>query len=164
MCFVSFSDNLNPFDVFICYSSTDRDWVRCTLLQELEARSVKACIDFRDFEVGGFIVQNIADAIYRSRKTIAVLSPDFIHSVWCKHELQMALSRIENHQVIPILFKDCEVPQTLMNRTYLDWSNPDVQPHFWDQIVRAIGKDTDVRGEATITSCKLSNEVPLQVM
>ena len=130
------------YDVFICYSSLDREWVKNTLLKELESCDIKACIDFRDFVVGAYIVENIADAIYRTRKTIAVLSPDFMESVYCKHELKTALSRMANHQVIPVLYRPCDVPQNLKNKTYLDWCHADVRPYFWDLLVQAIQKDS----------------------
>ena len=126
------------YDVFICYSSLDREWVKNTLLKELEIRGIKACIDYRDFLVGAYIVENITDAIYGSRKTIAVLSPEFMESVYCKHELQTALSRMAHHQVIPVLYRTCSVPDDLKDKTYLDWCHADVQPYFWELLVKAI--------------------------
>ena len=120
----------------------DREWVKETLLFELEQRGIKACIDFRDFLIGAFVVENITDAIYNSRKTVAVLSPDFINSVYCKHELKTALSRMANHQVIPILHRPCDVPDILKDKTYLDWCHADVRPHFWEQLERAISNES----------------------
>ena len=142
-CFISEVEH--AFDVFICYSSSDKEWVRRTLLEKLKEYNMRVCIDFKDFTPGDFIIQNIADAIYNSRKTIAVLSPDFVVSAWCQQELQMALSRIEDkHQVIPLMYRDCEVPPFLWHRTYLDWCNPDIRPIFWQQLLRAVNDGRDV--------------------
>jgi len=40
------------FDVFISYSSQDKEWVRGELLERVERAGVKAFIDFRDFTRG----------------------------------------------------------------------------------------------------------------
>ena len=125
------------YDVFICYSSKDSHWAR-ELLEELERRGFRCCVDFRDFLPGAAIVENIADAIYGSRKTIAVLSPDFIQSNWCKHELRQALTRIDFHDVVPVVYRKCDVPIVLKDRTYIDWENDHVKPYFWDSLEKAL--------------------------
>ena len=83
-------------------------------------------------------MENISQAIYYSRKTIAVLTPDFVDSEWCSHELQKALTRIRLHQVVPIVYRSCAIPLVLQDRTYLDWENCPVKPYFWDQLERAL--------------------------
>ena len=91
-------------------------------------------MDVRDFEVGATIVENIADAIYSSRKTLAVLSPDFVRSEWCRHEIRQALARIRSHQVVPILLAECDIPPLLRDRTYLDWINCQDKDIFWNKL------------------------------
>lgn len=130
------------YDVFICYSYKDVDWVK-ELSAELEKRGFICCIDFKDFVIGATIVDNISEAICYSRKTIAVLTPDSVQSDWWCHELQKALTRIRFHQVIPIVYKSCEIPLILQDRTYLDWENCHVKPHFWDQLERALRQPND---------------------
>ncbi|XP_068698358.1 uncharacterized protein [Montipora foliosa] len=130
------------YDVFICYSNKDATWVK-ELLAELEKRHFACCIDFRDFVPGAAIVDNISQAIYYSRKTIAVLSPDFVNSNWCNHELQQALTRIRSHQVVPIVYRKCAIPLTLRDRTYLDWESCDVKPYFWEHLERALKHPKD---------------------
>ncbi len=113
--------------------------MRKTLLKNLVDNKLKVCIDYKDFAPGAHIIQNIADAIYNSRKTIAVLSPDYVVSSWCNEELKMALGRIEDqHQVVPVMYRTCEVPNFLRQRTYLDYCNPDIRPIFWEQLIRAV--------------------------
>ena len=105
----------------------------------LQNSDFRVCIDYEDFEPGEFIIKNIADAISRSRNTIAVLSPDFVNSDWCQTELKMALSHLhKRHQVIPILYRECSIPIFLIDRTYLDWCNDDVRKTFWEQLVKKI--------------------------
>ena len=139
LCISLLTESEHKYDVFICYSNADKDWVRHTLLPKLKSYELRVCIDFQDFCPGSFIIENIADSISTSRKTIAVLSPDFVNSGWCKKELMMALTRIENsHQVIPVLFRECECPWFIGKRTYLDWCNEDVRETFWEQLLRTI--------------------------
>ena len=140
--FVFISDYEPKYDVFICYSYKDVEWVK-ELSAELEKRGFICCIDFKDFVIGATIVENISEAICYSRKTIAVLTPDFVQSDWCCHELQKALTRIRFHQVVPIVYKSCEIPLILQDRTYLDWENCHVIPHFWNQLERALRQPND---------------------
>ncbi|XP_029188290.2 uncharacterized protein LOC114955591 isoform X2 [Acropora millepora] len=130
------------YDVFICYSYKDIEWVK-ELLAELEKLHFVCCIDFRDFVPGAAIVENISEAIYCSAKTIAVLSPDFVNSEWCNRELQQALMRIRLHQVVPIVYRSCVVPLTLQDKTYLDWENCLVKPFFWGQLEKALKRPCD---------------------
>ena len=108
-------------------------------MPKLQSFNLRVCIDFQDFCPGSFIIENIADAISSSRKTVAVLSPDFVSSAWCQKELMMALTRIEaKHSVIPVMYRECQVPRFLYQRTYLDWCNEDVRGTFWEQLLRTI--------------------------
>lgn len=88
-------------------------------------------------------MENIYQAIYHSRKTVAVLSPDFVNSEWCTHELQKALTRIRSHQVVPIVYRSCEIPLILQDRTYLDWENCHVKPFFWEQLEKSLKQPND---------------------
>ena len=152
--FLAPSSDMSEFDAFLCYSKHDRDWVKM-LLKGLEERKYRCCVDFRDFLVGAYIVDNIYKAINTSRKTIAVLSPDFVESEYCKHELQTALSFQIQHQVIPILIRPCEVPPFLQdNITYLEWCQPDVSPYFWEHLARSLGRKTP----NTVTDLENVNE------
>ena len=133
------SDYEPRHDVFICYCYKDVGWVK-ELHAELEKRGFECCIDFKTFAIGVPIVQNITEAICYSKKTIAVLSPDFIKSEWCTHELHKALSRVRYHQVVPVMYKNCEIPFALQDTTYLDWENCNVKPYFWEQLEKALRK------------------------
>ena len=108
-------------------------------MPKLRSFNLKVCIDFEDFNPAGYIIESVAEAIYSSRKTIAVLSPDFLDSAWFHKELVMALSRVnDEHNVIPVMYRQCEVPLCLWGVTYLDWCNKDVKQTFWEQLLRAI--------------------------
>ena len=70
-------------------------WVAGTLLPYLEAPQCgyHLCVHDRDFVPGVAITKNIMTAIQCSRRTILVLSPNFIKSGWCDLEFQAAHQR-----------------------------------------------------------------------
>ena len=50
-----------------------------------------------------------------------------------------------------------------MGKTFLDWSDLNVQPHFWSRLYEAIGSpgdfvDQSVEGQTQGDSCDVSNE------
>ncbi|XP_022104881.1 uncharacterized protein LOC110986899 [Acanthaster planci] len=98
------------FDVFISYksSSPDEEFVMHELIPRLEQAGYRVCVHYRYFLPGRSIIENIADAVHRSRKTLLLLSPGFIESEWCCYEFQAALSQMLHLQsdLIPVIFED----------------------------------------------------------
>nr|4W8G_A Chain A, Toll-receptor-related 2 [Hydra vulgaris] len=122
------------YDVNICYAPEDREWVINTLVFKLERAGIKTFVNIRDDTPGNFFAENIMDAIENSNRTIVVMSPDFFKNNICDKTLQIGLS----HQIIPILYRPCEVPYFLNHMTYLDWCDKDVRPVFWRNLFRDI--------------------------
>jgi len=77
---------LAEYDVFISYSSIDTDWVKGWLLPRLESSGLNVCIDYRDFDIGVPSLTNMENAVERSRKTLLVLTPNWIKSEWTNFE------------------------------------------------------------------------------
>ncbi|KAH3718771.1 hypothetical protein DPMN_061578, partial [Dreissena polymorpha] len=130
------------YDVFISYSSDDLSWVKDVLLCRLENAGYRVCIDYKDFTPGLPIADNILDSIYRSRKTLVLLSRNFLRSMWGQFELQQALHRAVSQRqevLIVIKYDSSRVPMKLMGKTFLDWTDTSVQPHFWARLNVAIG-------------------------
>ena len=123
-CFSGFK-----FDAFIIYSTTDEKWVKKKLLSTLEKKhNIKCCIHYRDFLPGVPFVENMAQSVYNSRKTIAVVSKSFLSSNYCNHELNIALHRLVergDNSVIVIKLDDVEdreLPIELQCRSYIDFT------------------------------------------
>ncbi|XP_065655026.1 uncharacterized protein LOC136081579 isoform X2 [Hydra vulgaris] len=126
--------NKKTYDVNICYAPKDRDWVVNTLVSELERKGIKTFINIRDDTPGNFFAENIIEAVENSNRTIVVMSPDFFKSNICEQTLQIGLS----HQVILIMYRQCNVPYILSHMTYLDWCDKDVRPYFWRNLFQTI--------------------------
>jgi len=63
-----------------------------------------------------------------------------------------------------VKYDGCQVPVKLAGKTFLDWSDRKVRPHFWDRLYDAIGKpgdftaDPDVEGKPDMTTKGLKQE------
>ncbi len=83
------------YDAFIAYNHKNFKWVRQELLKTLEEeaqddRQFKFCIHHKDFLAGIPIVDNIIQALEKSRHAIFVVSDEALRSEWWEFELQMA--------------------------------------------------------------------------
>ncbi|KAE8588815.1 hypothetical protein XENTR_v10022756 [Xenopus tropicalis] len=143
------------YHAFISYSYSDADWVRGELLYRLESCSppYRVCIHERDFLPGRWIIDNIIDNIETSRKTIFVLSHNFVNSEWCNYELYFAHQRAIGHSFEDVILvvkenvtlKDLpkrfhKLRKMLRKKTYLEWpSEPSKQHFFWIQLKNILG-------------------------
>ncbi|XP_071105170.1 toll-like receptor 4 [Haliotis cracherodii] len=79
------------YDAFVSYADEDRGFVVEDMRNMLERHhGLRLCIHHRDFMVGEAITANIMNAVQSSRKTIVVLSSNFLKSEWCDYEVHMA--------------------------------------------------------------------------
>ncbi|XP_071326912.1 toll-like receptor 21 [Trachinotus anak] len=163
------------YDAFISYNSSDEQWVMNHLLPNLEENgsSFKLCLHHRDFELGRDIVDNIVSAVYSSRKTICVVSRNFLQSEWCSLEIQLASYRLfdEHRDVLLLVFLEPiserqlssyhRMRKVMLKKTYLQWPDPDctdpvqAQELFWNQLRRAMrtGSKLETEENAEIEGC-----------
>ena len=86
------------FDVFVSYATEDESWI-LGLVGELETRGFKVLFHMRDFEAGMTILENVTNAVAKSKRTICVLSPNFVASSWCSWEFITVLNDdIDQHR------------------------------------------------------------------
>lgn len=146
------------YDAFVSYNSSDEQWVMEQLLPNLEGNgsSFKLCLHHRDFELGRDIVDNIVSAVYSSRKTICVVSRNFLASEWCSLEIQLASYRLfdEHRDVLLLVFLEPiserqmstyhRMRRVMLKKTYLQWPGSDctdptqAQDLFWNHLRRAM--------------------------
>jgi tetratricopeptide (TPR) repeat protein len=146
-----------PYDVFISYSHADEVWVTGTLLPRLEGAGLRVCIDYRDFDPGRPSLVNMENAVERSRKTLIVLTPAWVESVWTTFEgllIQTDDPAARRARMIPLLLKPCKPAKRIAMLTYVDFTRPDRLDIAWTQLLTAVGApplqeapETPTRGE-----------------
>ncbi|XP_028445360.1 toll-like receptor 2 [Perca flavescens] len=148
------------YDAFVSYSEMDSGWVEAHLVPELEQAEppLRLCLHKRDFVPGGWILDNIIDAIEKSHRTLFVLSQHFVMSEWCKYELDYTHFRLfdQNDDTVVLILlepieketipkKFCNLRRVMNSRTYLEWPDDEgLIPRFWQSLRTAIKTpDTD---------------------
>lgn len=132
------SERDKPFDAFISFSSMDEPFIMEQVLPALE--DYRICVYHRDADCPDSIVH----AIDTSRRTILVLSQNFIKTEWCRFEFKSAhhqVLRDRRKRLIIILlgeisFKnlDPELQLYLKTNTCLEWG----QKFFWEHLKFAL--------------------------
>ncbi|XP_066572598.1 toll-like receptor 13 [Amia ocellicauda] len=152
------------YDAFVSYNTHDEPWVFRELLPNLEQdQGWKLCLHHRDFEPGRPIIDNIMDGIYKSRKTICLISRHYLESEWCSREIQVASFRLfdEQKDVLILVFLEdipaCQLSpyhrmrKLVKKRTYLAWPKHEQETRiFWQKVNAALKIHDDVIEENPI--------------
>ncbi|XP_041737851.1 toll-like receptor 13 [Coregonus clupeaformis] len=144
------------YDAFISYSSRDEPWVMRELVARLEGTTLgsapfRLCLHHRDFRPGTAILENIETAIYNARRTLCVVTRDFLRSEWCALEFQLASLRLlcDGSDVLLMVFLE-EIPDYCLSlytrlrkmvrrKTYLLWPTDERdQEVFWIRLENAL--------------------------
>ncbi|XP_062406225.1 toll-like receptor 5 [Sardina pilchardus] len=155
-------DNLQ-YDVYLCFAEKDFVWVESALLQRLDSQfaehnQLRCCFEARDFIPGEDHLTNIRSAIWGSRKTLCVVSKEFLKDGWCLEAFMLAQGRMleELKDVLVMVIVGSIPPFRLMkyepvrtfvkNREYLQWPD-DYQDREWffDRLIVKIFKDSKVK-------------------
>ncbi|XP_061847471.1 toll-like receptor 5 [Colius striatus] len=130
------------YDAYLCYSKHDFEWVQNSLLKRLDSQYVDKnrftlCFEERDFLPGEEHINNIRDAIWNSRKTICVVTRQFLKDGWCVEAFNFAQSRyfcdLKDVLVVVVvgslsqyqLMKHKPIRSFLQRSRYLRWPEDD---------------------------------------
>ncbi|XP_023931589.1 toll-like receptor 4 [Lingula anatina] len=150
-------DDRHQYDAFVAFSKEDYKWVYRQLqpnLEDAEAEEdrLRLCLHHRDFLPGEDIEENIIQSISQSRKTVLVITRNFVRSNWCYFEMKMARMRLfdEGKDVLVLVLLE-DIPFREMNETlfhlfksksYLEWSdNQRDQDLFWKKLRMALKRN-----------------------
>jgi hypothetical protein len=151
----SHSNGEYEFDVYVSYSVNDLSFVKNEMVSNVEEHSnIKLAIMHRDMEPSGDHACNIMDFISRSKRTICVVSKNFLESDWQDYELNMArMEGIEARKslkfVCLILMPDvCQskyprkVSDFIKKGCYIEYPEHTYgQTVFWESLRKEISKD-----------------------
>jgi WD40 repeat protein len=111
-----------PVDFFISYTSADRRWAEWIGWQ-LEEAGYRVLVQAWDIVPGANFVERMDRAIHDAARTIAVLSPEYLTSVYTKLELQAAYRSDPDglrRKLLPVRVAPCEVEGLLAVIVYID--------------------------------------------
>ena len=157
------SPSFFKYDAFVSYSHVDEKWVREWLVARLEDLGLRICIDYRDFRPGAPSVTEIERAITQSKKTLVILTPQYIKSKWAEFENALVQSldpNAEQRRLIPVFLEKCELPPRIQYLTYLDFTKSGESDLLLNRLVRAVESDEDSKMASRIGGNR-QNSVPM---
>lgn len=132
-----------PKSIFLCHSVKDKDFVR-RLATDLTAGGIKVWVDEAEMHIGDSLIEKIEIAIDQVQYLGAVLSPASVGSPWVLKEVRIALHREfagKRLVVIPILYRDCELPLFLRDKGIVDFREPANYDSGFQEVVEYVHDD-----------------------
>jgi hypothetical protein len=134
-----------PRKVFVSYSHKQGDWVWDRLVPVLKAGGAEVLIDRERFTAGRALFDQIDATQDTADVHVLVLSPDYLASGACCHEMERAVARdprFEHGVVIPVKRTDITLPDSIRgpNPLYIDLIADTAAPP-WDRLLQACGAD-----------------------
>jgi hypothetical protein len=136
-------------DFFISYAAEDRQWAEWIAWQ-LEETGYKTVLQSWDFRPGSNFVTQMANLVGKARRTIAVLSPDYLTSRFTIPEWTEAFRLDpagERGLLLPVRVRPCDVQGLLGSIVFVD----------------LVGLDESVARQTLLSSISHSRAKPLKV-
>ncbi|XP_008289782.1 toll-like receptor 5 [Stegastes partitus] len=156
-------ENEMQYDAFLCFTNSDYGWVEAALLSKLdnqfsEENIFHCCFEARDFLPGEDHLSNIRDAVWGSKKTVCVVSRQFLKDGWCLEAFTLAqgrmLEELTNILIMVVVGKvthyqlmNCNAIRAFVKRReYLIWpEDPQDLEWFYERLFSQMRKDIKVK-------------------
>ena len=112
------------YSIFLSYSHKDKKFVD-RLLKDLSTQAVRVWLDEAEINPGESIMRRIEDGLSEVDYVGIILSKNSVASEWVRKEMDMGLISSLGKQktgVVPIVIEDCEVPLSLRDLCWADFS------------------------------------------
>lgn len=127
--------------VFLSHSHGDKLFVR-DLAGRLTQAGATVWLDEVELGVGDSLIERISAAIEETDYVVAILSPRSVQSTWVQKELSLAITKeVKGRRltVLPILIEVCDVPHSLRDKLYADFTRPENHEPEFAKLLTAIG-------------------------
>ncbi|XP_066562229.1 toll-like receptor 5 [Amia ocellicauda] len=165
------------YDVYLCFSNNDFKWVETAVIKQLDSQFSKTnlfhtCFEARDFIPGEDHISNIRDAIWCSKKTVCIVTKEFLKDGWCIEAFNLAQSRLytELKDVLIMVvvgrlpqFKlmRCSPIRTFVrSRHYMHWPE-DFQDlgWFYEKLAKSILKEEKIKKQSDVVLQTISKQI-----
>uniref|UniRef100_UPI0037E931FD toll-like receptor 8 n=1 Tax=Semicossyphus pulcher TaxID=241346 RepID=UPI0037E931FD len=164
----------SAYDVFVTYDTRDpyvSEWVIRNLRVKLEEEGEKhlpLCLEERDWPPGVPLLDNLTQSIQYSRKTLFVLTEDYVKTGVFKLAMYLAHQRLldENVDVIVLLMLEpvlqhshfLRLRRRLCGKSVLEWPRTAAaEPWFWQNLRSVLRVDNQVMYNETYSKYLTSN-------
>jgi hypothetical protein len=127
--------------VFLSHNSKDKPWVR-NLAERLIADEVIVWLDEAEINIGDSLIEKISTGIQDMRFVAAIISKNSVESSWVQKEISIAMSKeIAGREVtvLPLVIDNCELPASLSDKLYADFTDPDSFDITYSKLLSALG-------------------------
>ena len=114
------------YDVFLSYSSKDKKTIH-SLAKRLKEDGMHVWLDVWEIKPGDSIPLKIQSGLEQSRTLLMCMSQYYFDSDWGIAEHHTLLFRDPTNaqrRFIPLLIKDCTLPDIIAQFAYIDWRKP----------------------------------------
>lgn len=163
-------DSEKMYDAYITYSIKDEHFVTQVLSAELEHGdpSYRVCLHYQDLPQNTYVADSIIEAVASSKRTILVLSNNFVIHEWSRYDVKSALHDVLKSRGkslilvlgdIPYRELDPDLRHYLKSNTTIHWSDR----LFWDKLrfhLPPVPSNSSQRPTVPINYCHPIYEVP----
>ena len=117
-------DRRRRIDFFVSYTGTDESWAEW-IAWELKESGFQVRLQKWHFEPGSDFMSEINEAVTKAHRTIAVLSPAYLKSAFCRAEWQSIFTTDvdgRGRRLVPVCVEKCSQKELalLRSRVYID--------------------------------------------